>query len=141
MSTQEISEKLSELIVYTFLLLHFSILNCVQSFVGYDNKNVRLAASTVLVNVSSHLKTTGKYDSQVPELLLSTVGKILSNDAYETEAVVRTLAAFGTALLVGDDFVLKAKSLVGSSNLQSVASVHGEKAAAISAEIQSILQL
>lgn len=99
---------------------------------------MRLAAATVLLNVASHLKTTGKYGGEIPELFLTIVGKILSINVYETEAVLRTLVAFGTALLVEDDFIQKAKSLFGS-NVPSFASSYGNKAAAIGAEIQSIL--
>ncbi len=92
----------------------------------------------MLLNVGSHLKSTGKYDGEIPELFLTIVGKVLSNDGYETEAVVRTLVALGTALLVADEFIQKAKSMFGP-NVQSVASRHGDKAAAIGAEIQSTL--
>ena len=116
-----------------------SILKCVQSFVEFENKNVRLAACTVLLNVSSHLKTTVKCESEIPDLFLNLVNKILSNKTYETEAVVRVLVAFGTILLVSDDFIQKAKSLFGSNVLSTAVNRHGEKAAAISAEIQNIL--
>ena len=73
---------------------------------------MRLAESTVLLNVSSHLKSTGNYGSEIPDLFFDLVGKILnSNTYYETEAVVRTLVAFGTILLVDDIFIQKAKPL------------------------------
>ena len=93
----------------------------------------------MLLNVSSHLKTTVKCESEIPDLFLNIVNKILSNKTYETEAVVRVLVAFGTILLVSDDFIQKAKSLFGSNVLSTAVNRHGEKAAAISAEIQNIL--
>jgi len=114
------------------------ILNCVDKFITSDNKNVRLAAATVLLNVSSHLKSIGKYDASIPDLFLSLVAKVLNCGNYETEAIVRTLVALGTALLVDDVFVQKAKSLFGES-IQPLASQHGGKAASVGAEITQIL--
>ena len=115
------------------------ILNCVSNFVTSDNKNVRLAVSTVLLNLSSHLKSTGNYGGEIPDLFFDLVGKILNSNTYETEAIVRTLVAFGTILLVDDIFVQKAKPLVGAFSIQTISSQHGEKAASVGAEIQTIL--
>ena len=114
------------------------ILNCTSKLVSSDNKNVRLAVSTVILNVSSHLKSTGKYGGDIPDLFIGVVGQILNSSLYETEAFVRTLIGFGTVLLVDDVFVQKSRALVGS-NIQSIASQHGDTAAFVGAEIQSIL--
>ena len=107
--------------------------------ISFDNKNVRLAVSTVLLNVSSHLNSTKSYGCDIPDLFISLVGNILNNGSYESEAIVRALVAFGTTLLVDDIFVQKSRVLVGS-NIQSIASKHGDKAASVGAEIQSILE-
>jgi len=114
------------------------ILNCVDNFVTSENKNVRLAAATVLLNVSSHLKSTCKYDAAITDLFLTLVAKILNSDKYETEAIVRTLVALGTASLVDEVFAQKAKSLLGNS-VEPIASAHGDKAVSIGAEIHKIL--
>ena len=100
---------------------------------------MRLAVSTVLLNLSSHLKSTGNYGGEIPDLFFDLVGKILNSNTYETEAIVRTLVAFGTILLVDDIFVQKAKPLVGAFSIQTISSQHGEKAASVGAEIQTIL--
>jgi hypothetical protein len=102
------------------------------------NKNVRLAISTTLLNVSSHLKSSMKYGCEIPDLFLALVAKILNSGTYEAEAVVRTLVALGTALLVDDVFIQKAKPLTGHS-LQTIANQHGDKATAVSTEVLSIL--
>ncbi len=115
-----------------------SILNCVDKFISSDNKNIRLAAATVLLNVGSHLKSTGKYDGEIPDLFLALVVKIFTSGNYETEAIVRTLVALGTVLLVDDIFVQKAKPLLGTM-IQTIGSQHGDKAASVGAEITQIL--
>jgi hypothetical protein len=84
------------------------------------------------------MKSTGKYGGEIPDLFLGLVDQILKHGSYETEAIVRTLVALGTVLLTDGVFVEKAKVLIGSS-IQSLACQHGEKAAAVGSEIQSIL--
>lgn len=122
--------------------IHFfySILKCVDSFATSTNKNDRLALATVLLNTSSYLKSVGRYDDSIPDLFLIIVGNICGSELYETEAIVRVLVGFGTFLLVDDAFKEKAKALNMGSMLQNVASQHGDKAAAIVAEIESIFQ-
>ena len=124
----------------TFLCIYYSILKCVESYATSTNKNVRLALCTVVLNTSSYAKTVGRYDDSIPELFLIIIGNICGSALYETEATVRVLTAFGTALLTNDAFMQKAKALNMGSMLQHVASQHGEKAAGVASEIQSILQ-
>mmetsp|Transcript_9050 Transcript_9050/g.10478 ORF Transcript_9050/g.10478 Transcript_9050/m.10478 type:complete len:151 (+) Transcript_9050:1-453(+) len=123
-----------------------SIIKCVDSFTPSGNKNIRLAASTVLLNMSSYLKSKKSMNNEetyniteIPQLFLTVVSKILSSSSYETEAIVRTLVALGTVLLVDEVFVRKAKELMIASIAQSTASQHGSKAIEIGNEIQSIL--
>ena len=130
---------LQYLCLLSFFSLYFRILNCVEKFISSDNKNIRLAASTVLLNVSSDLKSTGNYVNEIPDLFLALIGKICANGSYETEAILRMSVALGTALLVDDVFVQKAKLLMLGSTIQNVARQHGDKATSISSEISSIL--
>ena len=122
------------------LCIYYSILKCVESYATSTNKNVRLALCTVVLNTSSYAKTVGRYDDSIPELFLIIIGNICGSALYETEATVRVLTAFGTVLLTNDAFMQKAKALNMGSMLQHVASQHGEKAAGVASEIQSILQ-
>lgn len=117
------------------------ILKCVGSFATSTNKNIRLALASVLLNVSSYMKSAGRAtgDDTTPELFLITIGNICGSGLYETEAIVRVLIALGTSLLVSDSFKKKANDLNMTSMLQHVASHHGEKAASIVAEIRTIL--
>jgi hypothetical protein len=92
-----------------------------------------------LLNCSSHIKATCKYDVDVPELFLITVGNICGSGVYDNESILRVLVAFGTVLLVDEIFKTKAKDLNMMSMIQYFANQHGEKAASISKEIESIL--
>ena len=94
----------------------------------------------MVLNTSSYAKTVGRYDDSIPQLFLINIGNICGSALYETEAIVRVLTAFGTVLLTNDAFMQKAKALNMGSMLQHVASQHGEKAAGVASEIQSILQ-
>ena len=94
----------------------------------------------MVLNTSSYAKTVGRYDDSIPELFLIIIGNICGSALYETEATVRVLTAFGTVLLTNDAFMQKAKALYMGSMLHHVASQHGEKAAGVASEIQSILQ-
>lgn len=117
------------------------ILRCAESFVSSKNKNIRLALSTVLLNISSYLYSVGSFqDESIPALYLSVVGGVVGNGAYETEALVRVLVGLGTILLVDDKCKEEAKALQFSSMVQRVDSGHGEKASAVVNEIQLILQ-
>ncbi len=116
-----------------------SILKCVDSFATSTNKNVRLALATVLLNTSSYLKTTNKYDDSVPELFSITIGNICGSDLFETEAIVRVMVGLGTVLLTGEEFRKRAKTLNMASMVQHVAGKHGSKAVAVATEIQAIL--
>jgi phospholipase A-2-activating protein len=115
------------------------ILKCVDSFATSTNKNVRLALATVLLNTSSYLKTTNKYDDSVPELFSITIGNICGSDLFETEAIVRVMVGLGTVLLTGEEFRKRAKTLNMASMVQHVAGKHGSKAVAVATEIQAIL--
>jgi len=75
----------------------------------------------------------------VPELFLITVGNICGSGVYDNESILRVLVAFGTVLLVDEIFKTKAKDLNMMSMIQYFANQHGEKAASISKEIESIL--
>jgi len=101
---------------------------------------VRLALSTVILNISSYLKTVGRSTDVTRELFLINIGNIFGSGLYETEAIIRVLIGFGTALLASDDFVQKAKTLNMGPMLQYIPSQHGKKAAEIVSEILSILQ-
>jgi ATP phosphoribosyltransferase len=125
----------------SFFFSPFRILECAQQFCNSSNKNIRLSVATVLLNASSHVYTTKNTDAIPP--IVSLGSAILANSGlYETEAIVRSLVAMGTAFLVlssssssssNDASVL---SLV--NQIQQVAAQHGDKAKSIAAEIQSI---
>lgn len=118
----------------------YSILKCVGRFAASSNKNVRLALATVLLNTSSYLNTSGKFDDVIPELFLPIIGNMCGSGLFEVEAMVRVLVGFGTVLLVDDVFKRKAIELNMGSMLRHISSNHGDLANAVTTEILSILQ-
>jgi hypothetical protein len=69
--------------------------------------------------------------------IVSLGSAILASGLYETEAIVRSLVAMGTALLVSSSSAVEDQvSLL--NQIQLVAAQHGDKAKSIAAEIQSI---
>lgn len=117
------------------------VLKCVESFSLATNKNVRLAVSTVLLNVTSYLKhVPGTCVDLHVDLVLYPGKRILSSGLYETEATVRVLVALGTVLLADDKFQKRAKELNMASIVHDDSSQHGAKATAVAKEIQMILE-
>jgi len=118
------------------------ILKCLESFLSSKNKNMRLAISTVLLNIASHFHNNGSFqDSSIPTTYLSVISGVVASGAYETEALVRVLVGLGTILLVKENgSVQEAKALQVSSMVQRASTGHGEKAIAVAKEIQTILQ-
>jgi len=75
--------------------------------------------------------------------ILDIVGNIVGCGAYESEAIVRSLVALGTVLLLPGESGMEAKRVTNErsigSMLERVASMHGDMAKAVSSEISSIL--
>uniref|UniRef100_A0A7S2ULF7 Phospholipase A-2-activating protein n=1 Tax=Attheya septentrionalis TaxID=420275 RepID=A0A7S2ULF7_9STRA len=111
------------------------ILECAQQFCNSSNKNIRLSVATVLLNASSYVYST-KNTNAIPPIV-SLGSAILTSGLYETEAIVRSLVAMGTVLLVSSSSAVEDQvSLL--NQIQLVAAQHGDKAKSIAAEIQSI---
>eukprot|EP00978_Attheya_sp_CCMP212_P006124 scaffold13813_cov50-Attheya_sp.AAC.4 len=110
------------------------ILECAQQFSNSSNKNIRLSVATVLLNASSYVYSTKNADAIPP--IVSLGSAILASGLYETEAIVRSLVAMGTALLVSSSSSDDVSLL--NQQIQRVAAQHGDKAKSIAAEIQSI---
>lgn len=117
-----------------------AIFQCVQDFALSSNKNIRLAVSTVILNVSSYAHSTGSFTAISPDVVLSLVGSIVGSGTYETEALARALVGFGTILLVDDVFKQKAKGLEMKSMVERIGTEHGNKVTAVALEIQQILK-
>jgi hypothetical protein len=70
--------------------------------------------------------------------IVSLGSAILASGLYETEAIVRSLVAMGTALLVSSSSSAVEDQVSLLNQIQLVAAQHGDKAKSIAAEIQSI---
>jgi phospholipase A-2-activating protein len=127
-------------------ILHSATVSCAAS----GNKNVRLSVATIALNASSHMLTASSSSSPPSsediEALLKLLEAILTQHVatYESEAISRTLLAFGTMLLLpgvaGQSVKAQAASLnLTSSLITSVAEKHGETAKGIATEIATIL--
>jgi len=120
------------------------ILECTEGCVPSGNKNVRLSVATVLLNTSSYMHASStRSSSSAAVRILDIVGNIVGCGAYESEAIVRSLVALGTVLLLPGESGMEAKRVTNErsigSMLERVASMHGDMAKAVSSEISSIL--
>jgi len=120
------------------------ILDCAEACVTSDNKNVRLSVATAILNTSSYMHaSTTTVSSSVAMRVVDVVGVIAGCGKYETEAIVRSLVALGTVLLLpggcGAEVKMLAKERSVGSMVERVAAGHGEMACAVSKEIMSVL--
>jgi phospholipase A-2-activating protein len=120
------------------------ILDCAEACVTSDNKNVRLSVATAILNTSSYMhSSTTTVPSSVAMRVVDVVGAIAGCGKYETEAMVRSLVALGTVLLLpggcGSEVKMQAKERSVGSMVERVAGGHGEMARAVSKEIMSVL--
>ena len=121
------------------------ILDCAEKCAASSNKNVRLSVATAILNTSSylHASSTTIFPPSVAMRVVDVVGTIAGCGKYETEAMVRSLVALGTVLLLpggcGSEVKKLAKERSIGSMVQRVAGGHGEMAGAVSKEIMSIL--
>jgi phospholipase A-2-activating protein len=111
------------------------------------NKNIRLSAATVLLNVSSYLHLSP--DSVPPTAMAATSRQIVVQinailglfKVYESEAMARALVALGTVLLADPTTAKEvATTLYLTSKVEMAASPHGDKAKAIAREVYTLLQ-
>jgi hypothetical protein len=68
------------------------------------------------------------------------VDSILQARTYETEGIVRSLLALGTAVLTNPEVKQVAKSLYVVSRVEMSASPHGDVAKAVAKEVYHALQ-
>ena len=126
------------------LFVKRSVLDCAEKLANSSNKNVRLAVSTVVLNSASYAFSSASVDTALSERILAVVGAIAGSGLYETEGVVRSLVAMGTALLIpgkgGSAAKEKARSLHMESMIMHVANQHGDKAKGVADEIKALLQ-
>jgi len=121
------------------------ILDCAEICATSGNKNVRLSVATAILNTTSymHASSTTAFSSSVAMRVVDVVGTIAGCGKYETEAMVRSLVALGTVLLLPGGCGSEVKKLSNErsigSMVQRVAGGHGEMAGAVSKEIMSIL--
>eukprot|EP00804_Cyclotella_cryptica_P003849 CCRYP_015725-RA/>CCRYP_015725-RA protein AED:0.13 eAED:0.13 QI:658/1/1/1/0.5/0.33/3/49/678 len=119
------------------------ILDCVEICVPSDNKNVRLALATALLNTSSYMYSSSSSSVSSAIRILDLVGTIVGSGKYESEAVGRILVALGTVLLIPGKCGLDAKQAARErgivSMMERVASGNGDAAIAVAKEIRSIL--
>jgi phospholipase A-2-activating protein len=126
-------------------LLVNKILDCAEKCATSSNKNVRLSVATAILNTSSymHASSTITFPSSTAIRVVDVVGTIAGCGKYETEAMVRSLVALGTVLLLPGGCGSEVKKLANErsigSMVQRVAGGHGEMAGAVSKEIMSIL--
>lgn len=120
-----------------------TILDCAEACAPSDNKNVRLAVATVVLNVSSNMYTSSLASSSTAIRVLDVVGTIVGCGKYEPEAIIRSLVALGTILLLpgecGSEVKRIAKERGIGSMLERVATGHGEIGDAVATEIQLVL--
>ncbi|KAL3783969.1 hypothetical protein HJC23_013349 [Cyclotella cryptica] len=119
------------------------ILDCVEICVPSNNKNVRLAVATALLNTSSYMYSSSSSSVSSAIRILDLVGTIVGSGKYESEAVGRILVALGTVLLIpgkcGSDAKQAARERGIVSMMERVASGNGDAAIAVAKEIRSIL--
>ncbi|KAL7487245.1 hypothetical protein ACHAW6_012846 [Cyclotella cf. meneghiniana] len=119
------------------------ILDCVEICIPSDNKNVRLAVATALLNTSSYMYSSSSSSVSSAIRILDLVGTIVGCGKYESEAIGRILVALGTVLLIpgqcGSDAKQAARKGGIVSMLERVANGNGDIAVAVSKEIRSIL--
>ena len=121
------------------------ILDCAEACATSDNKNVRLSVATAILNTSSYMyaSSTERFPPAVAARVVDVVGAIVGCGKYESEAMVRSLVALGTVLLLpggcGSEVKMLAKERSVGSMVERVASDHGEMVCAVSNEIMSIL--
>jgi phospholipase A-2-activating protein len=117
------------------------ILDCIDACAPSNNKNVRLAVATALLNTSSHMYTSSPAATTAIRILDS-VGTIVSRGTYEPEAITRTFVAMGTILLIpgpcGEESKRAARERGIMSMLERVASGN-DVSIAVAKEIRSIL--
>ncbi len=119
-------------------------MECTEGCIPSGNKNVRLSVATVILNVSSYMHASGAaFSSSTAIRILDIVGNIVGCGTYESAAVVRSLGALGTVLLLPGESGTEAKRVAKErslgSMLERVVSMHGDMAKAVSSEILSIL--
>lgn len=119
------------------------ILDCAEICATSGNKNVRLSVATAILNTTSYMHASSTtFSSSVAMRVVDVVGTIAGCGKYETEAMVRSLVALGTVLLLpgcGSEVKKLANERSIGSMVQRVAGGHGEMAGAVSKEIMSIL--
>jgi len=115
------------------------VLKCCEKFIISNNKNVRLSAATLLYNVSYCLHSN-EASSVIASQVVVQVDSILKNKSYETEALVRSLVALGTAAMCSPEAKETAKSLFVVSRVEMAASPHGDLAKAVAKEVYNVLQ-
>mmetsp|Transcript_15612 Transcript_15612/g.26089 ORF Transcript_15612/g.26089 Transcript_15612/m.26089 type:complete len:694 (-) Transcript_15612:82-2163(-) len=131
-----------------------------ESLVSTTNKTIRLSVTTVLLNVSSYLysmtlsssSSSSSGNTVLPVALMNETARQIVVQVntilglfktYESEAMVRTLVALGTVLLIIPTAPIVKEtctSLYLTSKVEMAASPHGEAAKGAAREVYTLLQ-
>lgn len=113
------------------------VLSLTDKTVASRNKNVRLSAVTVVLNISVNHSN----DNAVATEVVTQVNTILQNfSTHDAETMTRALLALGTVCVQNATAKKVAQSFFLQTKVEMAASPHGDKAKGVAKELYSVLQ-